>query len=79
MPTVPVQPSQPGVTQPAPDEHTPRPQVAEYIATLRSLGYVVYRKPARRRGRFLTYTDDAGNAVRLEQLEAAPSTPENHP
>ena len=50
-----------------------RIEAEELAATLRALGYVVYRKRPRRRGNVLTYLTDAGDAVRLEQLEVPPT------
>jgi hypothetical protein len=44
-------------------------EIARMTAQLRAAGYVVYRKPTRRRGNHLTYTDQHGTPVKLEQLE----------
>ena len=45
------------------------PETLRLADTLRQRGYVVYRKPHRRRGNHLAYTGEAGETVKLEQLE----------
>ena len=45
------------------------PETLRLIDTLRARGFVVYRKPHRRRGNHLAYTGVAGETVKLEQLE----------
>lgn len=72
MPPLPLRDDEPRRVQPAPAKPPPGPDTAALIAELKSLGYIVYRKPARRRGRFITFTNDAGETVRLEQLEVRP-------
>lgn len=47
-------------------------ETARLIELLRARGYVVYRKPHRRRGNRLIYTDQHGLPVTLEQLEIQP-------
>ena len=47
-------------------------EIARMTEALRAAGYVVYRKPHRRRGNRLTYTDQHGLPVKLEQLEITP-------
>ena len=51
---------------------TPPDDTERLIAELRQRGYIVYRKPHRRRGNHLAYTGTTGETVRLEQLEIKP-------
>ena len=51
---------------------TDNEETARLIDTLRARGYIVYRKPHRRRGNHLAYTGNAGETVKLEQLEIRP-------
>lgn len=47
-------------------------ETARLVEALRTRGFVVYRKPHRRRGNHLAYTGAAGETVKLEQLEIRP-------